>query len=368
VDEGEILLKLDSTDSETQLATIENEINILETEAIRIDKLTQIIDKMAIAQLDVESTASFAQIYWGPLDHSHPVFVKQAALLDAEIEELAAFQKEVEAQILVNQRLEEVTFENLSSAESLVLTSRERMSAAEQLFDRKLISRMSFLDVKDSFSQSVERQRLSQKELEYKQANLSAIEAQYNKEVASRKRDLMRRSTDIDAELTNLMQARIATTRRVENSELRAPIGGVVEQLQLKTIGGIIQTGEELMQIVPSNQRMEIEAIIGNAEIGFLSVGQKVNIKLDAFPPEIYGGVSGEVISIAYNSIQVDSGNWGYVVRVRPQKEALTFGNQSLELKPGMTTKIDVITGKRSIISYFFAPIIKVIQNSLGEQ
>ena len=163
-------------------------------------------------------------------------------------------------------------------------------------------------------------------------------------------------------------QARIAATRRVENSDIRAPIDGIVEHLQPKTIGGVVQTGLELMQIVPSNQPMEVEALIRNTEVGFLKVGQNVNVKLHAFPPEIYGGITGELTSIAQNSIELDTGSWAYVVRIMPQQDRLEFRDQNLVIRPGMTVDIDIITGKRSIISYFFAPIVKVIQNSLGEQ
>lgn len=365
---GDVLLSLDPTDAATELASLEEQIGMLELESMRIEKLVSIVDSAETLESMSEFSFTIDDGYWGVKRHSSHISTEQTTLLESQLAELSAFQGEMKSRIAASQRLLEMTVENLKSANSLVLSNHERIAAARELFGKKIVSRMSFLDVEDSYNQSLETRRSYQKELEFKQASIVAIEAEYEKEFATRKRDWIKRSTEIGTNLVRLNQARIAATRRVENSDIRAPIDGIVEHLQPKTIGGVVQTGLELMQIVPSNQPMEVEALIRNTEVGFLKVGQNVNVKLHAFPPEIYGGITGELTSIAQNSIELDTGSWAYVVRIMPQQDRLEFRDQNLVIRPGMTVDIDIITGKRSIISYFFAPIVKVIQNSLGEQ
>ena len=99
-----------------------------------------------------------------------------------------------------------------------------------------------------------------------------------------------------------------------------------------------------------------------------MRVGQRANIRLDAFPSERFGFVSGVVSDVAADSIEIKDGAWGYSVRVKPDQLFLEAGTVRHQLRPGMTAKIDVITDERRIISYFFAPIVETVQDALGER
>jgi hemolysin D len=365
---GEVLLEIDSTDSVTKLLSIEDEIDRLMVGSARVECLIDWVDLLSGPHFSPELTTTLSSKYKGDLNRDHEIYRKQDSLLEAELGELRALHLERTTRLIASKQLEEVTNASLKGAEVVELSSQERVEAVEQLFDRNLASRLAYLDVVDSFNHAKDQRLVFEKELQYKQANIAALQAEYDRELAMRKRDLIRQYTDIDSKLFLLNQQKIAITRRISNSKIVAPIGGIVEQLELKTIGGIIQEGVELMQIVPSNKYLEIEAIISNAEIGFIQVGQPVNIKLDAFPPEIYGSIRGTLTKIATNSSQLGNDSWGFAIQVSPEKDVIEFQGKFHGIKSGMTANVDIITGKRSIISYFFAPILKTLQNSMGEQ
>jgi len=122
------------------------------------------------------------------------------------------------------------------------------------------------------------------------------------------------------------------------------------------------------MRIVPTDVAVEIESTFSNQDIGFMDIGQTANIGLDAYPSERFGFVKGQVVDIAADSTEVETGQWGYTVRVSPNSTALDAGAESLALRPGMTATVNVTTDKRRLISYFFAPIVDTVQNALGER
>ena len=122
------------------------------------------------------------------------------------------------------------------------------------------------------------------------------------------------------------------------------------------------------MRIVPDDNITEIEAVFANSDIGFIKKNQLVNIKLDAFPAERFGMLRGRVTNVSADAIEVPKVGWGFVVRIRPETPYLKTLAIKYPLKSGMTATIDIVTGERNLLSYFFAPILKTVQDSMGER
>ena len=161
---------------------------------------------------------------------------------------------------------------------------------------------------------------------------------------------------------------RILVSRRLASTNLTAPTAGVVDQLSMFTIGGVAEAGTELLRVVPTEIAVEIEETFSNADIGFLAEGQQANIRLDAYPSERFGFLKAGVTDIAADSAEVADKQWAYIVRISPDQAFLTAGTDRFSLRPGMTATIDVTTDERRIISYFFAPIVRTIQDAMGER
>jgi hemolysin D len=155
---------------------------------------------------------------------------------------------------------------------------------------------------------------------------------------------------------------------QLEGLTIKSPIDGKVEKLSVHTVGGFVEAGENLMTIVPSDGKIEIEAFFENRDVGFIALGQQAFIKFDAFPPERFGMVFGRVANVGADAREGVEGKWVYAVRIGLDQSKIVSSGRELAFVPGMTATIDVVTGERRLISYFFEPIVKVMQDSFGER
>lgn len=149
---------------------------------------------------------------------------------------------------------------------------------------------------------------------------------------------------------------------------IRSPLDGIVKKLHINTIGGVVQPGADLMEIVPVEDTLLVEAQISPKDIGFLQVGMKSVVKLTAYDFAIYGGLEGVLEHISADTIKDDKGESFYVVRIRTEDTHLGTKNKPLEIIPGMRTNVDIITGEKTLMEYLLKPIMKAKQNALTER
>ena len=366
VREGEVLIELDPTDAITELGTINAEQDRLNIETARIKAIVASLD------LDLESPdfTEQALVHFAvpPGLEEHSFAVEQRALLNAEVNDLLALMAQIDAREEANRRSEEITNANITRIESSLEIQSERLQAAEQLLQQGTTSRASFRDVQQVFIELERGREVYFRELEQKVAERSALNSERLYIVTNLRSSYLERNAQIDSRLAALAEEERAARRRVHSATLRAPVSGIVDQLSVFTIGGVAEAGAELLRIVPTDVQVEVEGMFSNQDIGFLQVGQQANIRLDAYPSERFGFVHGEVSDIAADSTEAAEGQWGFIVRVMPDQAFLEAGIDNLPLRPGMTATIDVTTDKRQIISYFFAPIVRTIQDAMGER
>jgi len=194
------------------------------------------------------------------------------------------------------------------------------------------------------------RRRMSQRQAEYKAQSLDEL----NK----------RR-----VELKSLNEMMSAGEDRVTRTDVRSPVRGTVKQLHLNTLGGVVKPGEPIMEIVPLDEtRLFIEARVRPADIAFLRPGQKAMIKITAYDFSIYGGLEGVVEAISADTIEDEKGEHFYKVKLRTQTGTLNYHGENLPIIPGMMASVDILTGKKSVLSYLLKPILKMKQNALRER
>lgn len=153
---------------------------------------------------------------------------------------------------------------------------------------------------------------------------------------------------------------------RVLLAEVRSPVDGVVQRLNINTIGGVAQQGQEVVEIVPSDDQLLVEARIAPQDIAFLKPGQPATIKLTAYDFAIYGGLQAELDHISADTITDDNDNTFYLVRVRALEGAGV--NQELAVIPGMTAQVDIMTGKRTVMQFMLKPVLRAWSDSMGER
>ncbi|ORU94308.1 MAG: hemolysin secretion protein D [Cycloclasticus sp. symbiont of Bathymodiolus heckerae] len=173
----------------------------------------------------------------------------------------------------------------------------------------------------------------------------------------------------VKAELDRTAESTLALEDRVTRTKVVSPVKGIIKRLKVTTVGGVIQPGMDLVEIVPIDDQLLIEAEIRPADIAFLHPGQKAMVKLSAYDFSIYGGLEAELEHISADSItnEEDGENY-YVIRLRTKKNYLEKNGTKLKIIAGMTADVDILTGKKTVLDYLFKPILKAKERALKER
>jgi membrane fusion protein, adhesin transport system len=180
--------------------------------------------------------------------------------------------------------------------------------------------------------------------------------------------DAQRELNTAQAEATALAEVITAAADRVNRTEVRSPVRGTVKRLLIMTVGGVIQPGQDLVEIVPLEDTLLVEAKVRPADIAFLRPGQSAIVKVTAYDFSIYGGLDGVVEDISADTITDEHGDSFYRVRVRTNDNALHKAGRPLPIIPGMTTQVDILTGEKTVMDYLLKPILKARARALRER
>jgi len=173
---------------------------------------------------------------------------------------------------------------------------------------------------------------------------------------------------DVNAELSRLQETTQAIIDQVDRRVVKSPVTGTIKQMFVKTLGGVVQPGMDLLEIVPSEDSLLIETKIRPADIAFMHPGQKAMVKFTAYDFSIHGGLQGEVVNISPDTILDEEGESFYLVQIETQESFLGVETGSLPIIPGMTVNVDVLTGKKTVLDYILKPILKTKQLALRER
>lgn len=168
--------------------------------------------------------------------------------------------------------------------------------------------------------------------------------------------------------LEGISANKTALVDRLQRTEVRSPVHGIINQIKMYTVGGTIQPGMDLIEIVPLDDTLLIEAKITPADIAFLRPNQQATVKFTAYDFTIYGGLDADLEHISADSITDEKGNAFYLVRLRTKKNYLGSEDKQLPIIPGMVASVDILTGKKTILSYLLKPILRAKHTALRER
>ena len=156
---------------------------------------------------------------------------------------------------------------------------------------------------------------------------------------------------------------------RLDKSELRSPVDGVVNDVQVTTIGGFVQAGQKVMEVVPMGDKLLVETRVKPSDIAFIKVGDKALVKVTAYDFSTYGGLDGRVVQVSADSIYDEATREAYFnVIVETDKAFLKSQGRELPITPGMMTDTQIITGRKSILRYLLKPVMKARSDALRER
>lgn len=246
--------------------------------------------------------------------------------------------------------------------------AREQRDIAKKLSDRNVYPRVEFLklerEVKDlegeirTLNLSIPRATVAFKEAEER---IKADEQRFRAETVNEQNQL--RIT-----LKSLEQIVLSGQDRVKRTEVRAPVRGTIKQIYLNTVGGVIKPGESIMEVVPLDDTLLIQANIRPADIAFLRPGLKATVKITAYDFSIYGGLDGKLEQISADTIEDEKGESFYHIFLRTNENTLVHQGKDLPIIPGMTAQVEILTGQKTVFAYLMKPILKARDEALKER
>lgn len=351
VDKGQLLLRIDPTRFASSLQENESQVVALQAKAARLRALAE----------------NRPFVLPDGLAKAFP------ELAEAERSLHVARQQELQAAVGIalqqleqrTQELNEVISRRNQAAESFTLTQRE-LAMTRELSGSGAVSDVEILRLqRDAARFRGERDTAN--------AQISRLESAINE--ARRKRQETELSfrnqarlelADTMGKLQGLRAGTSALQDRVDRTEVRAPMRGTIKQLLVTTVGGVVQPGKDLVEIVPLDDNLLLEARIQPRDIAFLRPGQKAVVRFTAYDFSIYGGLEATLEHIAADTVTDDKGNSFYVVHVRTHQSWV--GSNRQPILPGMVADVDILTGKRTVLSYLLKPVMRARNYALSER
>ncbi|MGH1455854.1 MAG: HlyD family type I secretion periplasmic adaptor subunit [Alphaproteobacteria bacterium] len=200
------------------------------------------------------------------------------------------------------------------------------------------------------------------------QAALASAENERNAQNDKFRSSALEDLNEVETEIAGLKENLKSMGDRVDRREIRAPVDGIVNQIMLQTIGGIVEPAMKLVEIVPMNDELKIIAKVKPNEIAFINVGYPAKVKISAYDPQRYGALNGQITRVAANSAKDAEGNILFEVEVKTTKNHLGSAEKPLPITPGMVADVEIITGKRTILNYLMKPLHKGFERALRER
>ncbi len=351
VKRGEVLIELDPTQNRADHDRASNEYRAAKVEAARLRAL-------------IAGQSTFE----APPDGDAPYVLLQRQLLR---DQLAEYQARVEAaRHLIDQRKAALdqTKENIRRLEATVPMEAERAEVFKKLLDHDAATKLDFLQAE---GQRIDKaQELAGQKKKFLQDHAAFLEAEkhYRVTVSEFQQTKQAELSAIETKAGSLVQEMTKAGQRAGLQRLTTPIDGVVQQLAVHTIGGVVTTAQQLLIVVPQDHPVEVEAQVENKDVGFVKNGQIVEIKVETFPFTLYGTIPGKVLSLSDDAAPIEKVGLIYPTRVSMDRSTIQVEGKQVNLSPGMAVTVEIKTGQRRVIEYLLSPLMKSVKESLKER
>jgi membrane fusion protein, adhesin transport system len=277
-----------------------------------------------------------------------------------------------------------------SAAQRGIELAQRELDQTRPLLASGAVSPMDILRLERDISRA--RGEIEQAAAQFARANAAIGEAQRKlQEVElTARNDARKELAEVSAKLSALNEGAVALADRVDKAQVKSPVRGRVQRLLANTVGGVVTAGKDIVEIVPLDDALVLEARVSPRDIAFIRPEQSAMVKFTAYDFSIYGGLDAKVENISPDSVVDDKGNAYFLVRVRtarawlepprslrslpPEGAGPPWGGpaagpaDTLPVIPGMTAEVDVLTGRKSVLSYLLKPVLKVQAGALRER
>ena len=354
VHKGQLLVRLDDTQSSSELGQIQAEKESLEARAARLS------DEGSGEQFDCPPEIK-AKSPSACADEQKLQQVRAQALASKNTALVAA----------VEQRRREMA-EAQATATSLrasLALQQKQVSMIEPLTAKGIVPETELLTARRELSDIQGRLAAAQEQISRSAAAVREAQAQVQSNNFQFRQDALDERNQLQGKLSVIEQSSKGAAGKLERTELRSPVEGIVTDVQVATVGGFVAPGQKLMEVVPVNDKLLIEARVQPKDIAFVRVGQPALVKVSAYDFSIYGGLEGRVVQVSADSIYDEQAKQAFfTVIVETPRSYLVSGARHLPITPGMICTADIITGRKSVLDYLLKPVLKARSDALRER
>ncbi|MBW8296495.1 HlyD family type I secretion periplasmic adaptor subunit [Sphingopyxis sp.] len=355
VRKGQLLVRLDDTESSSQLGQIEAENRSLAARAARLGR-----EGNGAAAGDCAPNASGLR----------PAECSQEADLQSV---RAATQRS--RRMALNAAIEQRR-RDYGEAQATIASLRSSLSLAQSqvellapLAAKSIVPQTELLTAQREATEVRGKLAAAEQAASRAAAAISEAQAQAASAGLEFRQEALDERNQIVAKMAVNSESLRGATGRQQRSEIRSPANGIVNDVQVTTVGGFVQAGQKIMQVVPVGDKLLIEARVAPRDIAFIKVNDRANVKVTAYDFAVYGGLSGRVVQISPDSLYDEATKEAYfTVVVETDVAYLQNGKRQLPITPGMVCDVEVLTGKKSILSYLFKPFLRARSEAFTER
>lgn len=348
VKKGELLARLDDSQSSSALGQLQAENARLSARAER---------------LEGEGTGTESACGEGTIcaDESRLADVRKAAAQSRE--------NALVAQVEQRRRDLQEGQATVASLENSTRLAQEQVNMLAPLAAKGIVPKTDLLNAQRELVDTQGRLSAARQGVGRAQAAIREAQAQLNQARFDFRQEALNERSEIATKIAVNEQSIKGAASRVERNELRAPATGYVNDVKVTTVGGFVNAGEQLMQIVPVGEKLLVEARVEPKDIAFIKVGDKANVKVTAYDFSIYGGLTGRVRNISADSIYDEVERKAYYsVMVETDTAYIAKNGRRLPIMPGMVCDVEIVTGRKSVLTYLFKPVLRAFDEALTER
>lgn len=299
---------------------------------------------------------------------------RQPALAKAERAAYQSRRREYESSLAVlrDQRAQkELSIQSiaarLKAARARLAPLDEQRSIAQTLSDRKLMRRTEALTREREYQ--LLKGEIADLKVALPLAQTALAEA---RKLEMFERNRFRKAAndrlrEVEIDIARQSELLARARRQAQRTVVASPIDGVVKNLSVNTIGGVVRAGQPILEIVPSDETLVIEARLSPDDVGQVRVGQPVKVKISTYDYMRYGALPGEIARVAADANTTEQGQYYFQIVVAPAAQHLSVGEARYRLSPGMTAEVDINLGQRTVLRYLLAPILKLREDAFRE-
>ncbi len=348
VEAGEVLIELDSSSSMADVLRLEKELHLANKETDRLRQLSTWLENDSERRpVELTGVDALLRSQWLEFQGRLAVLARED---DSKRAERDAAQRQVD-----------------KLADILPILSR-RAADQRRLAEKKMLPEQQYLEIEQERLEIYHDLRSNRGRVAELDAGLQELAARTRFTLSEFVRQTLERREEAERRVSTAGHELSKARSRLQAQTLVAPVDGVVQQLAVHNIGAIVTPAQELMIIVPRNERLEIEAVLENKDIGFVKTGQPAEIKIDAFPFTKYGTIEGEVVDLSNDAVADEHKGLVYKMRVLMAETALRVNGRDVALAPGMTVTVESKTGTRRLIEFFLSPLLRYADESVRER